>query len=169
MFHWQNIVSRNETKELDIGFPTRSIHSALHVQDTDDIKQKNKSHETIPSIFFPEKKTKKSFAFSHLCPVHENLIGIWKLLFGQTVTSFGQGKCTFDFQSGNFTNYASGNHVLTSSCMLRIEKLITFKHDLYVDISYKFTLAWVCVCHASTQIAMNTFINDLVLFTRVQC
>ena len=38
------------------------------------------------------------------------------------------GKCTFDChdQSVNSKNYASGNHVSTSSCMLRIEKLITF-------------------------------------------
>ena len=38
------------------------------------------------------------------------------------------GKCTFDChdQSVNSKNYASGNRVSTSSCMLRIEKLITF-------------------------------------------
>ena len=44
------------------------------------------------------------------------------------------------------------------------------QHDLYVDISYKFTLAWVFVSHACTQINVNTFINDLVLFTGIiQC
>ena len=36
-------------------------------------------------------------------------------------------KCTFGChdQSGNFKNYTFGNHVSTSSCMLRIEKLTT--------------------------------------------
>ena len=38
------------------------------------------------------------------------------------------GKCTFGChdQSRNVKNYTSGNHVSTSSCMLRIEKLTTF-------------------------------------------
>ena len=39
------------------------------------------------------------------------------------------------------------------------------QYDLYVDISYKFNLAWVFVSRAYTQITMNTCINDLVLFT----
>ena len=82
-----------------------------------------KQYQTIPEH---KKKTKKYFVLSHLCPVHEDLIGIWKPLSGQSVNSVGQGKCTFDRQSENFKNYASGNHVSTSSCMLRIEKLITF-------------------------------------------
>jgi len=45
----------------------------LRVPDTDDVKQKNKNHETIPSRFLPEQKTKKSFILRHLCPVHEGL------------------------------------------------------------------------------------------------
>ena len=40
-----------------------------------------------------------------------------------------------------------------------------FQRYLYVDISYKFTEAWVFVSHACTQITINTFINDLVFFT----
>ena len=44
------------------------------------------------------------------------------------------------------------------------------QHYLYVDIWYKFTLAWVFVSHACTQITINTFINDLVFFTVIiQC
>ena len=44
------------------------------------------------------------------------------------------------------------------------------QHDLYVDISYKFTLAWVFVSHTCTQITVNTLTNDLVLFTGIiQC
>ena len=43
------------------------------------------------------------------------------------------------------------------------------QHDFYVDISNKFTLAWVFVSHACTctQITVNSFINNLVLITRI--
>ena len=74
--------------------------------DADDVKQKHKTHETIPSRLSPEQKTKKSFGLRHLCPVHEVLTGVWKLLSGQIVNSFGHGRCTFDYQSGNVKNYA---------------------------------------------------------------
>ena len=54
------------------------------------------------------------------------VMGVWKPQSGEIVHSFGQGKCTFDCQSENFKNYGPGNRVSTSSCILRIEKLITF-------------------------------------------
>ena len=40
--------------------------------------------------------------------------------------------------SGTFKNYSSDNHVSTSSCMLRTEKLTNFNMNLYVDVQYKF-------------------------------
>ena len=40
--------------------------------------------------------------------------------------------------SGTFKNYSSNNHVSTSSCMLRTEKLTNFNMNLYVDVQYKF-------------------------------
>ena len=43
------------------------------LSDKYDVKQNNKNHETIPSIFFPEQKTNRSFVLRHLCPVHEVL------------------------------------------------------------------------------------------------
>ena len=62
----------------------------------------------------------------------------------------------------------SGNHVSTLMLM-HVENSETdhLQHDLYVNISYKFTLAWVFVSHACTLITMNTFVNDLVLFTGI--
>ena len=64
----------------------------------------------------------RKHALHHLCPVHEVLTGIWNpLISGQIVNSFGQ--CTFDCQSRNLINFAPGNHVSRSSCMLRIEIL----------------------------------------------
>ena len=66
------------------------------------IKQKNKEPRKHTKQIFPEQRTKKSFSLHHLCPVHEVLTGIWNpLISAQIVNSFGQGKCTFDFQSGN--------------------------------------------------------------------
>ena len=38
-----------------------STRHLLGVPDTDDVKQKNKNHETILSRLFPEQKTKRSF------------------------------------------------------------------------------------------------------------
>ena len=55
------------------------------------------------------------------------------LIPGQIVNSFGQGKCTFDCQSGNFKNYFSDNHVSTRSCMLRIQKLINFNMTFHTN------------------------------------
>ena len=126
MFHWQNIVSRNQTtsryRVSYVIHPFCTLHSReihvlnrwtgwlwwefghlLCVKDTDDIiKQKNKEPWKHTKQIFPEQRTKKSFALHHLCPVHEVLTGIWNpLISAQIVNSFGQGKCTFDFQSGN--------------------------------------------------------------------
>ena len=77
---------------------------------------------TVKIIFFDAAIGSKTYARQ------EVLTGIWNpLISGQIVNSFGQGKCTFDCQSGNLKKkYASGNLVSTSSCMLRIEILITF-------------------------------------------
>ena len=120
---------------------------------------------------FPEQKTKKSFLLHHVCPVHEVLTGIWNpLISGQIVNSFGQGKCTFDCQSRNLKNYASGAHVSTSPCMLRIEILIT------VNISCIWTFhtnsllheyLFLMHVHNYMQLTINTFINDSVSFTGI--
>ena len=76
---------------------------------------------------FPLTENKEVFSFTSSVSTHKVLTGIWNpLLSGQIVNSIGQGKCTFDCQPGNFQNYNSDNHISTSSCMLRIEKLITF-------------------------------------------
>ena len=134
------------------------------------IKQKNKPWKHTKQIF-PEQKTKKSFALHDLCPVHEVLTGIWNpLISGQIVNSFGQGKCTFDCQSRNLKNYASGTHVSTSPCMLRTEILIT------VNISCIWTFhtnsllheyLFLMHVHNYMQLTINTFINDSVSFTGI--
>ena len=118
----------------------RSIHSALYIHNTKQI--------------FLEQKTKRSFVLHRLCPVHEVLTGIWNpLISGQIVNLFGPGKCAFDCQSKNLKNYASGNHVSTSSCMLRIEKLITF------NISCMWTFLTNSLLHA----CMWTFLTNSLL------
>ena len=136
------------------------------------IKQKNQKPWKHTKQVFPEQKTKTSFVLHHLWPVHEVLTGIWNpLISGQIVNSFGQGKCTFDCESGNLINYASGKHVLTSSCVLRIEKLITFNMTCMWTVSYKFTLAWLGICFSCMYTNnYEHFHNDLLLFTGIiQC
>ena len=56
--------------------------------------------------FSLNRKQRSRLVYRHLCPVHEVLTGIWKLLSGQIVNSFGHGRCTFDYQSGKVKNYA---------------------------------------------------------------
>ena len=141
--------------------------SPLIYSHADYVKQNDKNQETITSRFFPEQKTKKSFVLRHLSPVHKVLTGIWKPLSGQIVSSSihlvreSVHKCTFDRQPGNFQNYASGNHV---NKRMHVENWETdhLQHDLYMDTSYKFTLAWVFVSHACIRRTMNTFINDFI-------
>ena len=58
-----------------------------------------------------------------------------------------------------FQKLVCDNHVWKSSCILRNETNRSPLHDLYVDISYKFTLAWLYVLyvsHACTQITTYT-------------
>ena len=84
-----------------------------------------------------------------------------------------QGKCSFDSsQSGKLKIYGSGT-VSTSSCMFNLDtngETDRLQHDLFVDISYKFTLALGFVCYACTRITLNTCLGDkkLVLFTWIQ-
>ena len=88
---------------------------------------------------FPEQKTKKSFVLRHLCPVHEVLSRSGNpLISGQIVNLFGQGRCTFDCQSGTFKNLFLWQPCLNK--LMHVENWETdqLQRDLYVDISYKF-------------------------------
>ena len=97
------------------------------VPDTDDVKQKNNSLETIPRRFSLNRKQRSPLVYVICVQYMKFWVEFWNpLIPGQIVNSFGQGKGTFDCQSGNFKNYSSGNHASTRSCMLRIEKLINF-------------------------------------------
>ena len=120
---------------------------------------------------FPWTENKEVFCFTSSVSSTQVLTGIWNpLISAQIINSFGQRNCTFDCQSGNLKNYASGNHLSTSSCMLRIEILITFNitcmwtfHTNSLFHEYSFLM------HVQI-ITINTFINDLVFFTvTIQC
>ena len=118
------------------------------------IKQKNKKPWKHTKQIFPEQKTKKSFALQHLCPVHEVLTGICNpLISAQIVSSFGQGKSTFDCQSGNLKNYASANHVSRRSCML----IKNWNTDHLCDVLNGF------------QNRMQTINNDLINSCKKTC
>ena len=90
-------------------------------------KTKNNSLETIPSRFSLNRKQRSPLLYVIRVQYTKFWVEFWNSLIpGQIVNSFGQGKDTFDCQSGNFKNYSSGNYASTRSCMLRIEKLINF-------------------------------------------
>ena len=120
------------------------------VPDTDDLKQQPWNNT---KQIFPEQKTKKSFALRHLCPVHEVLCGILESINTWTNCQFiwsGKGyirQSVWEFQKV----------FLWQPCLnkvIHVENWETdqLQHYLYVDISYKFTLAWVFVSPVCTQI-----------------
>ena len=119
---------------------------------------------------FPEQKTKKVFCFSlSVSSTRRGSTVIWNpLISEQIVDSFGQGKCTS-------VSLGIEKLCLWHPCLnklVHVENWETYHlhHDLYVDISYQFSLAWVFVSHPCTQLTMNTLIHDLVLFTGIiQC
>ena len=106
--------------------------------------------ETIPSRFLLNRKQRSLLLYVICVQYTKFWVEIWNpLIPGQIVNSFGQGKCTFDCQSGNFKNYSSSN--LNKVTHVENWETDQLQHYLYVDISYKFTLAWVFVSHACTQ------------------
>ena len=141
------------------------------VPDTDHVKQKNDSLETTPSRFSLNRKQRSLLLYVISVQDTKFWVEFWKpLIPGQIVNSFGQGKCTFDCQSGNFKNSSSGCPCLNKVMHVENWETDQLQHDSYVSISYKFTLAWVFVSYAYTQITVNTFTNDLILFTGIiQC
>ena len=123
------------------------------VLDTDDVKQKNNSLETIPRRFTLNRKQRSPLLYVICVQYTKFWVEFWNpLIPGQIVNSFGQGKCTFDCQSGNLKNSSSGCPCLNKVMHVENWETDQLQHDLYVAISYKFTLAWVFVSHPCTQI-----------------
>ena len=77
---------------------------------------------------FPWTDNKEFFCFTSFVSTTRGFDWSLEAIVSTNCQFVWSGKCTFHChdQSGNSKNYASGNHVSTSSCMLRIEKLITF-------------------------------------------
>ena len=74
--------------------------------------QKNNKHETIPSRYFPEQKTKRSFVLRHLRPVREVLtktfttkLRLWTKFLACTVCAL------FQYMSVLFTSTSLGIHL----------------------------------------------------------
>ena len=86
---------------------------------------------------FPWTENKNVFCFTSF--VFSTRSFDWDLdswISGQIGNSFGQGKYTVIWLLvREFKNHASRNHVSTSSCMLRIEKLVIFNMTM-IDIDY---------------------------------
>ena len=128
-------------------------------------KKKNKNHETIPSRFSLNRK-QRSVLFDVICVQYmkfwlefRTIINIW------TNRQFIRaGKVYIWLSVWEFQKLCLWQPCVNK--LMHVENWETdhLQHDLNRDISYKFTLAWVFVSHACTQITENTFINDLVLF-----
>ena len=113
---------------------------------------------------FPWTENKEVFCFtSSVSSTRSFDWNLEPLISGQIVNSFGQGKCTFDCQSGNLKNYASGNHVSTSSCMLRIEIVIIANITCIGHFIKIHSCMSICiVSHACTQIPILVFFTVII-------
>ena len=115
---------------------------------------------------FLEQKTKKSFPSPHLCPEFTKFwseFGIHKHLTNcQFIWS---GKVYIWLSVWGFQKLFLWQPCLNKFMHVENWESDHLQHDLYVDISNKFTLAWVFVSHACTytQITVNSFMNYLVL------
>ena len=98
---------------------------------------------------FSEQKTKKSFALRHPCPVHEVLSGILEFINTWTNCQFiWSGKGYIWLSVWEFRKLFLWQPCLNKVMHVENWETDQLQHDLYVDISYKFTLSWVFVSHA---------------------
>ena len=90
------------------------------VNETDEEREHRRP--TLPKATRQDQATLKVYSQNYLlwCSDRQQELYTSTIFFQRTRDSR-----KFDCQSGNLYNYASGNHVLTSSCMLRTEILIT--------------------------------------------
>ena len=95
---------------------------------------------------FPWTDNKEAFCFTSFVSSTRGFDRSLEAIVCTNCQFIWSGKCTFGChdQSRNFKNYASGNHVSTSSCMLRIEKLITCNMTCAWTLkgSFSFTAQW---------------------------
>ena len=138
------------------------IYTVFCVPDSDDVKQRTTTMKQYQADC-PWTENKEVFwatsSVSSAWNADWNLesINIWT-------------KCQFIW-SGKVCIWLWQPFVSTSSCMLRIEKLITFNMIcMWTFHTLQIYSCMVFVSRACTQITVNTFIDDLVLFTGIiQC
>ena len=136
-----------------------------------DIKQKNKKPWKHIKKIFPEQKTKKSnvhFRWPNELTICADING-FQIPVKTSCTGHRYCKAKdYWLPVWEFKTLCLWQPCLNK--LMHVENWHTdyLQHYLYVDISYKFTLARVFVSHACTTI--NTFINDLVFFkVIIQC
>ena len=184
MFHWQNIVSRNQTTSryrASYEINPFTINSFIKLVDrmaviavwafilcTRHRRHKTKE-QTIMKTYqadFPWTENKDVFYFTSSVSSTRSFdwnlesINIWT-----NCQFIWSGKVYIWLSVCEFKKLCLWQPCLNK--LMHVENWNTdhFQRYLYVDISYKFTEAWVFVSHACTQITINTFINDLVFFT----
>ena len=97
-------------------------------------------------------------------------------LFQRKVTSCCDGSleaiirtnCSFIWSSIHLTDSLGISKPMALASLIKLMHVENWEtdhlqHDLYVDISNKFTFAWVLVMHECTRIIINTCRNDLSL------
>jgi len=123
----------------------------------DDIKQKNKIHETIPSRFSLNRKQRSLF-FNAISVQYTKFwleFGIHKYLDKLSIHLVRE--CVLWLSVWTFKEPCLWQPCLNKLMHVKNWRTDNLQQDLYVDISYKYTLAWVFVSHACTQITMNTY------------
>ena len=139
------------------------------VPDTDDVKQEN--NETIPSRFSLNRR-QRSLLLYVICVLSTRSFE-WNLESTDIWTNcqfIWTGKVYIWLLVWEFQKLFLWQPCFNKPMHVENWETDHLQPDLYVDISNKFTLVWVFHSHACTQITVNAFINNLVLFTGIiQC
>ena len=139
------------------------------VPDTDDVKQEN--NETIPCRFSLNRR-QRSLLLYVICVLSTRSFE-WNLESIDIWTNcqfIWSGKVYIWLLVWEFQKLFLWQPCFNKPMHVENWETDHLQPDLYVDISNKFTPVWVFVSHACTQITVNTFINNLVLFTGIiQC
>ena len=133
------------------------------------VTQKTNSLETIPSRFSLNRKQRSLLLYVICVQYTKFWVEFWTINIWTNCQFIWSGKVYIRLSVWEFQKLFLW-HCLKKVVHVENWETYQLQHDLYVDISYKFTLAWVFVSHTCTQITVNTLTNDLVLFTGIiQC
>ena len=141
-----------------------SLEILFCVPDTDNVKQKNNSLETIPSRFSLNRKQRSLLLYVICVQYTKFWVEFWTINIWTNCQFIWSGKVYIRLSVWEFQKLFLWQPCLNKVMYVENWETDQLQHDMYVDISHKFTLAWAFVSRACKQITVNTFMNDLVLF-----